>query len=256
MLKLCASNLSRAQRVAHGFFGRQGGISTGVYASLNCGPGSGDERAHVVENRRKVESALGAGTALVSLYQVHGAHAVTVTEAWALGQGPKADGMVCNRPGIALGILTADCTPVLFADAEAGVIGAAHAGWKGALAGITDSVVAAMESLGASRTRIAAAIGPTISQRNYEVGQELREGFCAEDPGHARYFIPAIRDAHWQFDLPAYVHDRIARAGLSNIESLNRCTYAGEAEFFSFRRATHRGEQDYGRQVSAILLNK
>jgi YfiH family protein len=223
---------------AHGFFGRAGGVSQGIFASLNCGPGSGDARADVVENRRRVSEAMGAK--LLTLYQIHSAEAVVVGEPWE--QGPQADAMATNVAGLALGILTADCAPVLFADMEARVIGAAHAGWKGAVGGVTDSAIAAMETLGASRARIAAAVGPCISQANYETGPEFRERF------DAKYF------AGRRFDLEGYVAERLAAAGIGSVERVSACTYAREDDFFSFRRATHRGEKDYGRQVSAIAL--
>jgi YfiH family protein len=241
MLVLTAPPLTTS-KIAHGFFGRTGGVSDGIFASLNCGPGSGDTREKVIENRRRVTEALAPGAELLTLYQIHGGETVSVTAPWNIGEGPKADAMVTNLPGLALGILTADCAPVLFADADAGVIGAAHAGWKGALGGVTDSAIAAMEALGARRERIAAAIGPCISQANYETGPEFRERF------------PAKFFERRHFDLEAYVAERLAAAGLQSISRLGTCTYAREADFFSYRRATHRGETDYGRQVSAIVL--
>lgn len=254
MLRLKARNLDE-KRIVHGFFGRTGGVSTGIYASLNCGPGSRDERAHVLENRgRAADHLSGAKAPLLTLYQVHSAKVVIVTEPWELGQGPQADAMATNLPDIALGILTADCGPVLLADAEAGVIGAAHAGWQGAFAGVTDTVIRAMEQLGARRERIAAAIGPCISHANYEVGPEFVTRFTAADEANARWFVPSDRPEHFRFDLPGYVAHRLARAGIASVERMDRCTYADEAAFFSFRRATHRGEEDYGRQLSAILL--
>jgi polyphenol oxidase len=225
--------------VAHGFFGRAGGVSEGIFASLNCGPGSGDAREAVNENRRRATQALSPGAALLTLYQIHSAEAVAVTEAWETG--PKADAMATNVPGLALGILTADCAPVLFADREAGVIGAAHAGWKGALAGVTDAAIAKMEQLGAKRTRIAAAIGPCIAQASYEVGPEFAPRFGA-----------FVADRH--FDLEGYVAKRLADAGLVRVSRLAADTYAREADFFSYRRTTHRRETDYGRQLSAIVL--
>ncbi len=239
--------------IAHGFFGRRGGVSTGIFAALNCGPGSGDDRASVIENRRRVAEALGAGT-LINVHQIHSPHAVAVHEAWEIGRGPEADAMATNVPGIALGILTADCAPVLFADAEAKVIGAAHAGWKGALGGVIESTLEAMEGLGAARARIAAAVGPCISQANYEVGPEFRARFVAAAPDNARYFIPSAKPEHWRFALADYVAVRLSAAGIAQVESGAACTYANATQFFSFRRATHRGETDYGRQVSAILL--
>ena len=251
MLKLTASNLSQSSGVAHGFFGRQGGASEGIFASLNCGPGSGDVREHVSENRARVLKTLG-GDKLLTLYQIHSPNAVVANEPWE--QGPQADAMVTNVPGLALGILTADCAPVLFADSAARVIGAAHAGWKGALTGVIGSVLEKMESLGADRTRISAAIGPSISQDNYEVGPEFIARFTDAAKDNSRFFVSSDKAGHWRFDLEAYVVHRLQEAGLTNIEPLSACTYAREGDFFSFRRATHRAEKDYGRQVSAIVL--
>jgi YfiH family protein len=253
MLILNSPSLS-SPNIAHGFFGRTGGVSKGIFASLNCGPGSGDVRADVLENRRCVGDALG-GT-LLTLYQIHSAEAVAVSDPWDAGQGPKADAMATDVPGLALGILTADCAPVLFADAGAGVIGAAHAGWKGALGGVTDSAVAAMERLGARRARIVAAIGPCIAQANYEVGGEFRERFLAADRDNARWFVASDRDGHFRFDLEGYVAARLAAAALAQVARVPACTYAHESDFFSYRRATHRGESDYGRQVSAIVRKR
>jgi YfiH family protein len=248
---LRAKNL---QTVSHGYFGRRGGVSKGIFASLNCGPGSGDERADVIENRRRVADTLSLGAPLLTLYQIHSGKAVAVTAPWNIGEGPQADAMVTNVPNIVLGILTADCAPVLFADPEAKVIGAAHAGWKGALGGVTDSTISAMEALGAKRNRIAAAIGPCISQANYEVGPEFRSRFLEGDSAFARFFVPSNKPDHFRFDLEGFVAQRLDAAGLASIERLSTCTYAAEDDFFSFRRATHRGEKDYGRQVSAIVL--
>ena len=247
--------------VTHGFFGRTGGVSQGLYASLNCGPGSGDARANVIENRRRVCDALNA-EALVTLGQVHSPDVVTVTTPWETGATraedklyiPLGDAMVTNVPGIALGILTADCAPVLFADVEAGVIGAAHAGWKGAIGGVIANTVAAMEALGARRSRIAGAIGPCISQANYEVGAEFHDRFREENSAFARFFVPAGRPSHLRFDLAGFVAERLAVAGVDRIETQGACTYARPADFFSFRRATHAGESDYGREISAIVL--
>ncbi len=252
MLILRAKNLA-LPRVAHGFFGRQDGISEGIYGSLNCGPGSGDERAKVVENRRRATEALG-GAKLVTLYQIHSAKVVSVTAPWEIGESPEADATVTNVPGIALGILTADCAPVLLADTEAGVIGAAHAGWKGALDGVTDSAVAAMEKLGAVRGRIAAAIGPCIAQASYEVDREFRAAFLGAAPANAAFFVPSNQADFFRFDLESYVAMRLRGAGIARIERLSADTYAREADFYSFRRATHRGEKDYGRELSAIVL--
>jgi YfiH family protein len=250
---LRATNLE-SSNIVHGFFGRRGGASQSIFASLNCGPGSGDARADVIENRRRVAEALGAGAQLITLYQIHSPNVATVAAPWNIGEGPQADAMVTNAPDVALGILTADCAPVLFADADAGVIGAAHAGWKGALGGITDSTLQAMEALGARRQRIVTAIGPCISQTNYEVGPEFRDKFAEIDSRNARFFSPSDRVHHFRFDLEGYIRERLQAAQIGSIECLSTCTYASEADFFSFRRATHRDEKDYGRQVSAIVL--
>jgi hypothetical protein len=257
MLVLKAETFSDVPGIAHGFFGRVGGVSTGIYESLNCGfsrlAGEKDGWGAVVENRRRVLAALGAPQ-LVTLSQVHSAATVTVTEPWAMADSPQADAMVTATRGIALGILTADCAPVLFADAEAHVIGAAHAGWKGALGGVVEATLAAMEALGARRQHVVAAIGPCISQANYEVGPEFQARFAAEDADHARFFVPSARAEHHRFDLEGFVAARLRRAGVDRIERLSACTYARDADFFSFRRATHRGEKDYGREISAIAL--
>jgi YfiH family protein len=237
--------------IAHGFFGREGGVSDGIYASLNCGIGSSDTHEHVMENRHRVLRALD-GNNLVTLHQIHSANAVVVTEAW--NKGPQADAMATNVPGLALGILTADCAPILFADADARVIGAAHAGWKGAFSGVIDSLLEKMETLGANRTRIAAAIGPCISQANYEVGPEFLTRFVEAENASSRFFVPSDKPDHWRFDLADYVANRLQSAGVATVESLGVCTYARDEDFFSFRRATHRGENDYGRQLSAIVL--
>ncbi|HEX3810650.1 MAG TPA: peptidoglycan editing factor PgeF [Rhizomicrobium sp.] len=253
MLVLNAANLNNA-RIAHGFFGRTGGVSTGIFASLNCGPGSGDDRALVIENRKRAAEKLSASASLLTVHQIHSANVVTVRDGWEMGHGAQADAMVTDKPGLALGILTADCAPVLFADTQAGVIGAAHAGWKGAVSGVTDCTIAAMETLGAKRTNIAASIGPCISQANYEVGPDFRERFLEAAPANTSFFTPSDKAEHWRFDLEEYVVHRLRHAGIENIAPLSACTYAREADFFSYRRATHRREPNYGRQVSAILL--
>lgn len=238
----------------HGFFTRRGGISGGIYASLNCGPGSADDPAAVQENRRRVAAALGAARGLVSLYQVHGRDVVVVDDDYDVGgPRPKADGMVTTRRGIALGVLSADCAPVLFADAKAGVIGACHAGWRGALAGVTDATIEAMERLGAERQRIRAAIGPTIRQLSYEVRDPFRTGFLDAAAGNAAFFAPGRRAGHWQFDLPGYLMQRLKQAKIA-AEDIGLDTCADAARFFSYRRATLASEPDYGRQISAIVL--
>jgi YfiH family protein len=241
--------------VRHGFFTRAGGVSEGIYQGLNVGAGSEDSADRVAENRARVSAWMGvAPDRLVTLYQVHSADALLVREPFSAPR-PKADAMVTDRPGIALGVLSADCGPVLYADAEAGVIGAAHAGWKGALTGVLEATVEAMERLGARRERIAAVLGPSICPQNYEVGPEFVARFVAADKANDAYFSPSAKAGHALFDLNRYTVDRLRRAGVA-AAMVDRCTYADEARFFSYRRATHRGEPDYGRQISAIALEK
>ena len=239
--------------VPHGFLGRRGGASTGVTAGLNVGTGSADDPAAIEENRSRATEAVLPGARLVTVYQVHSGDCV-VADAWDFADRPKADALVTDKPGRLLGILTADCAPVLFADAEAGVVGAAHAGWKGALAGVTTATVEAMIRLGARRDRIAAAIGPCIARASYEVDQGFARRFEEADPANER-FLAAGKPGHFQFDLEGYVAARIAEAGVTRIDALGLDTYADEGRFFSFRRATHRGEPDYGRQISLIGLS-
>lgn len=246
--------LSALPGIRHGFFTRQGGVSTGIYTSLNCGVGSDDERRYVLQNRAKVTAALGAAPdKLATPYQVHGTEAVVVRDAWETGKGPKADAVVTDRPGLVLGVGSADCGPTLFADAEARVIAAAHSGWRGALAGVLESTIAAMRRLGAHPERIVAVLGPTISVANYEVGAEFRERFITVDRYNARFFQPAARDGHYMFDLPGFILGRLTAAGVS-AQSVALCTYADADRFYSYRRATHLGESDYGRLLSAIAL--
>ena len=239
--------------VPHGFLGRRGGVSEGVCAGLNVGLGSGDDRAAIAENRRRAVAAVAPGARLVTVHQVHSPTALLADAPWPDDARPQADAIVTATPGLALGILTADCAPVLLADAGAGVIGAAHAGWKGALGGVIEAVVAQMEKLGADRGRIAAAIGPAIARRSYEVDEAFYRRFAAADPANDRFFT-AGRSGHHQFDLEGYVAARLAAAGIGRVEALGLDTYADEERFFSYRRATHRGEPDYGRQVSLIAL--
>jgi YfiH family protein len=243
--------------LSHGFFTRGGGHSTGIFASLNCGFGSGDDPEVVAKNRVVVERALGVGDKqLVSAFQIHSADVVVVDKPWATEARPQVDALVTKTRGLALGVLTADCGPVLFADAEAGVIGACHAGWKGALTGVTDSTVVAMEKLGAARDRIVAVLGPTISKTAYEVGPEFPAPFLEQDAGHEQFFTPSTKEGHFMFDLPRYILMRLKNAGLKQAIDLGLCTYSDEARFYSYRRATHRGEKDYGRLVSAIALKE
>jgi polyphenol oxidase len=237
----------------HGFLGRRGGVSTGELAGLNVGYGSSDERSAIDENRRLAVAGILADAELATVHQVHSADAVFVVHAWPQDERPRADAMITDRPNLLLGILTADCAPVLFADTQAGVIGAAHAGWRGALAGVTDSTIAAMEQLGARRDRICVAIGPCIGQPSYEVDEGFRTRFLEPDPANARFFA----DATWgkpHFDLEAYVEHRLRSAGIAAVEALHLDTYAESERFYSYRRATHSGEADYGRQLSAIAL--
>ncbi|MEI9927298.1 MAG: peptidoglycan editing factor PgeF [Sphingomonas sp.] len=238
--------------VAHGFLGRRGGVSTGIHAGLNVGPGSSDQPDALAENRRRAVTAVLPDARLVTVYQVHSPDVVIVTAPFA--ERPHADALVTDRPGLALGILTADCAPVLLADRDAGVVGAAHAGWKGAIGGVTDSTILAMESLGARRDRIAAAIGPCIARASYEVDEGFLRRFAAADPANERFFA-AGRPGHHQFDLEAYVAHRLAAAGIRRVEGLGLDTYADPERFFSYRRATHRGESDYGRQISIIGIS-
>ena len=239
--------------VVHGFLGRSGGVSTGIHAGLNVGIGSDDDAAAILENRQLATAAVLPGAALTTLYQIHSADCVTVRSPFDDRLRPRADALVTDRPGLALGILTADCAPVLLADAAAGVVGAAHAGWKGALGGVTDATILAMEALGAQRERITAAIGPCIARNSYEVDDAFARRFAAHDAANERFFAEG-RDGHFQFDLEAYVAHRLAAAGIGRVALLGLDTYADEARFFSYRRATHRGEPGYGRQISIIGL--
>lgn len=237
----------------HGFFTRRGGWSTGIYESLNCGLGSNDDRATVERNRAHVATSLGLlPHQLVTAYQTHSSNVAVL-------DGPPAeplrvDALVATTPGIAVGVLTADCAPVLFTDHVAEIVAAAHSGWRGALGGILEETVSAMEAHGAARHRIAAAIGPAIQQRAYEVGAEFRDRFIADDGANARFFVPSDRPDHFRFDLPGYCAMRLGRLGLAAVDVSRDCTYANERDYFSYRRATHRGEADYGRQISAITL--
>ena len=239
--------------VPHGFLGRRGGHSTGLIAGLNAGLGAGDDDAVVQANRALAVQAVLPGGSLVGVYQIHSPNCVTVTAPWPGDQRPQADALVTDRPGLVLGVVTADCAPVLLADRAAGVIGAAHAGWKGAAAGVTGSTIAAMEALGAERGRIVAAIGPCIAQASYEVDQGFADRFCAADPGNLRHFA-AGRAGHAQFDLEGYVAGRLESAGIGRVERLALDTYADPARFYSYRRATHLDEPSYGRQIALIGL--
>jgi YfiH family protein len=243
-------------RVPHGFFSRQGGVSGGPYTSLNCSLSGGDARDAVLENRARAARAIGAKPdRLVGLMQVHGADVVEVTAPWSPGNGPRADAMVTVRPDIALGIITADCAPVLLADAEAGVAGATHAGWRGAVSGVIEATVAAMVQLGARPATIVAAIGPCIGQNSYEVGADLRDAVLAQEPGHERFFAAGHRAARWQFDLAGYCTARLAATGIHSVSVLDLDTAADEAMFFSYRRRTLGGGGPIGHQISMIALD-
>ena len=241
--------------IRHAFFTREGGVSNGIYESLNGGIGSRDSAENVRENRARMAAALGvAPTHFVSCYQIHSPDVIVAETPWTRENAPRADAIVTKVPGLAIGVSTADCGPILFADGDARVIGAAHAGWKGALTGVLEATVDAMEKLGAKRNRIGAAIGPLIRQPNYEVGAEFVERFMVADAANQKFFAPAARPDHAMFDLPGYIASRLERAGIKGVEDLKLCTYAEPARFFSYRRTTHRGEPDYGRHINAIAL--
>jgi hypothetical protein len=254
--------LNDLPRVRHAFFSREGGVSGGIYESLNCGPGSNDDPAAVRENRRRAMARFELPPeALATLDQVHSPDVVEVREPWEIGQGPRADGLVTTRPNVALGVLAADCAPVLLADAAAGVVGACHSGWRGALGGVLEATVAAMAALGAEPARIVAGIGPCIAQRSYEVGPEFAQPFLEQDPGNAKFFAPSASPrgqaaGKRHFDLKGYVARRLTGAGVGAVQVLPCDTCAEPARFFSYRRATHAGEPDYGRLLSAIFLEE
>jgi YfiH family protein len=254
---ITSDRLSASAGIRHGFFTRRGGVSTGIFAELNCGGRDTAEPASIVdENRRRVAEQMHVlPEMLISVYQVHGPGVVTVEKPWTFDDRPKADAMVTGTTGIGLGILTADCAPVLFADANAGVIGAAHSGWKGAFGGVLQATVAAMEALGARRASITAVVGPTIAQSSYEVDADFRERFLQRNTMNAIFFTPVNAKGKCQFDLPAFVLTELHALQLASVESLGRDTYEEEDLFYSFRRTTHRGEADYGRQLSVIALS-
>jgi YfiH family protein len=252
---LGAGALARLDGIRHGFFTRAGGISEGIYASLNGGIGSRDAPANVAENRARMAAALAVRPKqLLTAYQAHTAEVVTATEPWSPDSRPRADAIVTRAHGLAIGVTTADCGPVLFADPEARVIGAAHAGWRGAFDGVLEATVDAMERCGAARGRIVAALGPMIRQPSYEVGPEFVARFRAADAANERFFQPSARAGHALFDLAGYIAARLRGCGVDHIEDVGRCTYGEPREFFSYRASTHRGEPDYGRHVNAIAL--
>ena len=250
----CASTLESCDGIRHGFFTRQGGVSKGMYGSLNCGLGSRDDAESVRQNRALVAETLGVPAGrLLTLYQIHSARAVIVDKPWN-GEAAEADALVTRTPGLAIGALTADCAPILLCDPQARVIAAAHAGWRGALSGIAEATMAAMEELGANRERVVAVIGPSISQRAYEVGSDYVDRFLAEEPASETFFMTDESSGEPHFDLSGYVAERLSRAGVGSVSDLGLCTYCDETRLFSYRRSQHHGEEDYGRQISAIVL--
>lgn len=249
------SDTLKDKAITHGFFTRIGGASTGIYEGLNVGLGSDDERETVLENRRRVARTMDVtDDKLMMVYQVHSSDVANANTPWDMQDRPKLDAMVCSTPGTAIGVMTADCGPVLFCDSENHVVGAAHAGWKGATGGILENTISAMEKLGAKRENIAAVLGPTISQKHYEVGPEFVDNLIALNASNDAYFIPSENEHHAMFDLPAYIIERLKADGI-NASWTGDCTYADEEQFFSYRRKTHRNEADYGRQVSVIKIN-
>jgi len=250
--------LSALSGISHGFFGRQGGHSTGHYDSLNCGYGSGDDVQVVEANRDIVAQSLGLANSqtLCTAYQIHSPHVVTLSTPWHWKEAQEADALVTATAGLGVSILTADCLPVLFADSANRVVGAAHAGWKGAFSGVLEATLEAMYALGAQPESIYATIGPAIAQASYEVGPEFRNRFIEQDPAHTHYFAPALREGYFLFDLKAYATDRLTKAGISRINLLAQDTCLHENAFFSYRRACLRGESVYGRQISAIVLDR
>jgi purine-nucleoside/S-methyl-5'-thioadenosine phosphorylase / adenosine deaminase len=247
--------LNDCHHIRHAYFTRHGGVSGGFFKSLNCGFGSGDSGDKVARNRATAVELLGLpADRLITCHQVHGSVVITVDRPWPHHAAAQADGLVTGVSGIALGVLTADCAPILFADASAGIIGAAHGGWHGALGGIVEATLDRMEALGADRARIRVGIGPCIAQCSYEVGPEFPQPFLSDDPASSAHFAPALRPGHWMFDLPGYIERRVARAGVANIERAAHDTVAEDIDFFSYRRACLRGERVYGRALSAIAL--
>ena len=255
MLPIITSEILTIPGISHAFFTRQGGVSSGLYASLNGGQGSSDDSDSVRQNRQLMATALSVMPKnFLSCYQIHSANIVTVLTPWRASDRPRADGMVTRQPGLALAIGTADCGPVLFADNNSGVIGACHAGWKGAFSGILEATISGMEALGAHRKNISAVLGPTISQNAYEVGPEFVERFMDRDPTYHRFFVPSEKDGFSMFDLPSYIGYRVLMTEIGNFKNLGLCTYGNEQQFFSYRRTTHRKEDDYGRLIAAIAI--
>jgi YfiH family protein len=255
LITLQAAALLGVADIRHAFFTRQGGVSEGIYASLNAGIGSHDEPPKVAENRARMAGAVGVAAAcLLTAYQIHSPTVVVVDAPWEPEKRPRGDALVTTRPGLAIAITTADCGPVLFADPAARVIGAAHAGWRGAAAGVLEATIEAMERCGADRRHIVAALGPMIRQPSYEVGPEFVRAFKSDASDNARFFKSAARAGHALFDLAGYIAARLVRTGIQQVEDLGHCTYSDPVRFFSYRRSTHSGENDYGRHISAIAL--
>jgi polyphenol oxidase len=254
-MMLHAPSLQALAGLRHAFFTREGGVSGGIYDSLNSGLGSGDAAGHVTENRARMAQALGVAPGrLVTAYQIHSPDVVIADAPWTPEMRPKADAIVTRVPGLAIGVSTADCGPLLFADAQAGVIGAAHAGWRGAFGGVIEATVAAMETLGAERSRVVAALGPLIRQHNYEVSADFRAQFLRADAAYERFFADGVRDGHAMFDLPGFIASRVQEAGIGRFQDIAVCTYEDPDRFYSYRRSVHRAEPDYGRHVNAIVL--
>jgi YfiH family protein len=256
-MKVQAGSLSALDGIRHAFFTREGGISGGIYESLNSGIGSQDDAAHVAENRARMAQALGVDAGrLITAFQIHSPQVVVADAPWSVETRPRADAIVTKTPGLAIGVSTADCGPLLFADPQARVIGAAHAGWRGAFFGVIEGTIAAMETLGADRGRMTVGLGPLIRQSNYEVSQSFVDEFLRSDESHARFFTPAAREGHAMFDLPGFIASQLERCGIRNFEDVGLCTYADPERFYSYRRSVHRAEPDYGRHVNAIVLSE
>ncbi len=254
-MKVQSPLLSECAGIRHAFFTREGGVSDGIYASLNGGVGSSDETSNVAENRARMARELDVTPdRFLSAYQIHSQQVVVADAPWASDERPKADAIVTKTPGLAIGVSTADCGPLLFADAEARVIGAAHAGWRGAFTGVIENTITEMENLGARRDRIRVSLGPLIRQSNYEVSQDFVDQFLRENERHARFFSVGDRAGHAMFDLPGFIELRIEQSGIVGFQDLGLCTYADPDRFYSYRRATHRAEPDYGRHINAIVL--
>ena len=254
-MKVHAPSLSALDGISHAFFTRAGGVSGGIYATLNSGIASNDDAANVAENRARMAQSLGVDAErLITAFQIHSPNVVVAEAPWDVETRPRADAIVTKTPGLAIGVSTADCGPVLFADREARVIGAAHAGWRGAFSGVIEGTIAAMEKLGADRKRMSVALGPLIRKQNYEVSQSFVDEFLRDDEKHARFFAPATRAGHAMFDLPGFIASRLERIGVGGFEDIGLCTYADPDRFYSYRRSTHRAEPDYGRHINAIVL--